>query len=163
MSTIKIGIAGTRGIPASYGGFETFAEELSQRLVKKNFDVSVYCDKNDNGAKEFHGVKLKYLTVTKSEQPLQFYFQSIKRGIKECDIILVCGSPGVLFFFLKYFYKNKTLVLNTDGVEHKRTKWNPLIRLFLKIVEYIGVKTSDFLLADSQGIKDYLVSTYEKR
>jgi glycosyltransferase involved in cell wall biosynthesis len=163
MSIIKIGIAGTRGIPASYGGFETFAEELSQRLVNKNFDVSVYCDKNDNGKEDFCGVKLKYLKVIKSEHPLLFYFQSIIRGIKECDIVLVCGNSGALFFFLKYFYKNKILVLNTDGVEHRRTKWNPLIRVFLKIVEYIGIRTTDFLLADSYGIKKYLISSYGKK
>lgn len=163
MSFIKIGIVGTRGIPASYGGFETFAEELSQRLVLKNFDVTVYCDKNDNGEKEFNGVKLEYLSITKSKNPLYFYFQSVKRGIKDCDIVLVCGNSGALFFVIRYFFKKNIIVLNTDGVEHKRTKWNPLIRVFLKIVEYIGIKTANFLLADSYGIKNYLISSYSNR
>jgi glycosyltransferase involved in cell wall biosynthesis len=88
---------------------------------------------------------------------------SFFQDITECDIILVCGNSGALFFSLKYFYRNKIFVLNTDGVEHRRTKWNPLIRLFLKFVEYAGIKTSDFLLADSFGIKNYLISTYGKK
>ena len=40
---MKIAIAGTRGIPARYGGFETFAEELSARLVERGHEVAVYC------------------------------------------------------------------------------------------------------------------------
>jgi glycosyltransferase involved in cell wall biosynthesis len=163
MNLIKIGIVGTRGIPASYGGFETFAEELSQRLVSKNFDVTVYCDKNDNGEEEFKGVKLSYLECFKSKNPLRFYFKSVTRGIKECDIILVCGNSGALFFLMRYFFRKNLIVLNTDGVEHKRTKWNPFIRLFLKTVESIGIRTADYLLADSYGIKNYLISSYGKK
>src|SRR5438270_11985456 len=43
MVRLKIAIAGTRGIPARYGGFETFAEELSARLVERGHEVWVYC------------------------------------------------------------------------------------------------------------------------
>ena len=32
---MRIALLGTRGIPANYGGFETFAEELSRRLVQR--------------------------------------------------------------------------------------------------------------------------------
>ena len=31
---LKIAIVGSRGIPAKYGGAETFAEEVSQKLTK---------------------------------------------------------------------------------------------------------------------------------
>jgi hypothetical protein len=40
---MRIAILGTRGIPASYGGFETFAEQLSTRLVARGHHVTVYC------------------------------------------------------------------------------------------------------------------------
>ncbi|MEO8378897.1 MAG: DUF1972 domain-containing protein, partial [Acidobacteriota bacterium] len=40
---MKIAILGTRGVPANYGGFETFAAELSTRLVKRGHEVFVYC------------------------------------------------------------------------------------------------------------------------
>src|SRR3954454_15475271 len=48
MVRLKIAIAGTRGIPARYGGFETFAEELSARLVERGHFVSVYCRESVN-------------------------------------------------------------------------------------------------------------------
>ena len=40
--TLDVAIAGTRGVPARYGGFETFAEELARRLVARGHAVTVY-------------------------------------------------------------------------------------------------------------------------
>src|SRR5689334_24543452 len=59
-SSMKIAILGTRGIPANYGGFETFAEELSRRLVDRGHQVTVYC-RERYSADSYHGVLLQYL------------------------------------------------------------------------------------------------------
>ena len=40
---MRFAILGTRGIPARYGGFETFAEEISTRLTARGHQVTVYC------------------------------------------------------------------------------------------------------------------------
>ena len=40
---MELATLGTRGIPANYGGFETFAEELSWRLAERGHEVTVYC------------------------------------------------------------------------------------------------------------------------
>ena len=45
----KIAILGTRGIPAQYGGFETFAEHLALYLVKRGWQVTVYCQEKGSG------------------------------------------------------------------------------------------------------------------
>ena len=42
---MKIAIRGTRGIPARYGGFETFAEQIATRLAARGHEVVVYCRK----------------------------------------------------------------------------------------------------------------------
>ena len=39
---MKIGIIGTRGIPNYYGGFEQFAQNLSEKLVLKGHKLFVY-------------------------------------------------------------------------------------------------------------------------
>ena len=64
---MRIAILGTRGIPANYGGFETFAEELSRRLVERGHDVTVYCRSHyvDRDLKEFNGVHLKVLPTVR--------------------------------------------------------------------------------------------------
>src|SRR5215813_6942928 len=58
--SVRIAIVGTRGIPANYGGFETFAEELSTRLVARGHDVVVYC-RARYAEPAYHGVRLQYL------------------------------------------------------------------------------------------------------
>ena len=56
---MKIAILGTRGIPNHYGGFEQFADYLSQGLVKKGCDVWIYNSHNHPyQEKTYHGVNL---------------------------------------------------------------------------------------------------------
>src|SRR6185369_1442684 len=60
---MKLAIVGTRGIPANYGGFETFAEELATRLVARGHDVTVYGRSNNirYPHKMYKGVRLVIL------------------------------------------------------------------------------------------------------
>src|SRR5689334_25395102 len=73
-SSMKIAILGTRGIPANYGGFETFAEELSRRLVERGHDVTVYCRSHhvDRELNEYNGVHLKVLPTVQHK-----YFDTV--------------------------------------------------------------------------------------
>ena len=57
---MRIALLGTRGIPARYGGFETFAEELSARLAARGHQVTVYCRKRFPQP-HYRGVRLQYL------------------------------------------------------------------------------------------------------
>lgn len=158
---MKVGIVGTRGIPANYGGFETFAQEVSPVLVEKGFDVYVYCDKNSDPERLnlYRGVKLKYLGVTKTSNPLCFYFLGIYSALKEMDVLLVTGTGGSIFYFLNFFFR-KTIITNTDGVESRRAKWSFVKRLFIKLTEILAIKFSQGLVADSKGITKYLEDTY---
>jgi glycosyltransferase involved in cell wall biosynthesis len=160
---IKVGIVGTRGIPANYGGFETFAEELSIRMVKEDIEVMVYCDKDSYTSTDYQGVTLRFMNVTKTDHPLQYYSRSLNSAIKECDFVIICGNSGALFIMSHLFSKKRPLIAtNTDGVEHLRTKWRAPIRAFLRMVEIFAVKLSDYLIADSTGIRNYLLEGYGK-
>ena len=66
---MRIAIVGTRGIPAKYGGFETFAEELSIRLVKSGHEVAVQCDAGSYTANDYKGVKLFFYGFYKRQPP----------------------------------------------------------------------------------------------
>lgn len=159
-----ISIIGTRGIPANYGGFETFAEEISVRLVEKGVRVTVYGEKDQHpGQTDFKGVALHKLAITKSGHQLQYYRESLDLAMKDSDLILVCGSPGALFFYKKWLSKSKAVIaLNTDGVEYKRSKWGLAARMLLHISEFIGAKLADILIADSVGIEAHLIKSYGK-
>ncbi len=63
---MRIALLGTRGIPANYGGFETFAEELSTRLVKRGHSVTVYC-REKYPQPSYRAVKLAYLPTIRNK------------------------------------------------------------------------------------------------
>jgi len=158
---MKISIIGTRGIPAKYGGFETFAQELSPLLVKKGFNVTVYCDRSEltTPPKRFKNVSLFYISTTKTRNPLLYYLLSVWHSLKSEDVILVAGTGGSLFYVINIFFRKK-IVTNVDGVESKRDKWSPLKKAFIKLTEIVAVKLSTHIIADSKEITNYLFSTY---
>src|SRR5690349_17343104 len=112
---IKIGIAGTRGIPSQYGGFETFAEMLSVELVQRGYDVTVYCDKNSYSEDNFSGVRLEFLPIKKSFNQVVYFFLSLLKALRQNDIVIVTSTAASYFYFLNVFYRRK-IITNTDGV-----------------------------------------------
>lgn len=162
---MKVAIIGTRGIPAQYGGFETFAQELGIRLVKMGFDITVFCPSNKDKIQIYQGVKLEYTKTDKDKTPMAYYCESVKKAVKNrFDIILMCGQGG--YAYIPYLFNSKKnrpiFITNTDGIEHRRTKWNKIVRFGVRIVgEFTSVLFSDYLIADSKGIKDYLQKEYK--
>src|SRR5262249_21526930 len=103
---MKLAILGTRGIPANYGGFETFAEELSTRLAVRGHDVTVYCRSNNIRYPHsiYKGVKLKILPTigTKYLDTVAHTFISAVHVIlhQRFDCILMCNAANAVFAFL---------------------------------------------------------------
>lgn len=162
---MKIGILGTRGIPNNHGGFEQFAEYLSQFLAKKGHEVFVYNSHTHPYQKSiWNAVNIihqkdpedKIGTVGQFFYDLNCIRDSRKRDF---DIILQLGytSSSIWGWYLP---KNAVIVTNMDGLEWKRAKYNRLVKKFLKFAEKIAIKTSDFLIADSLGIQSYLKREY---
>jgi len=156
----NIAIIGTRGIPAKYGGFETFAEAISTLLSAEGFDITVQCDNNSYPQNEYKGVKLYFSSVSKSNRPVKYFYEGFKWGIRNADIIIVASTAASLFYFLNIFRK-RIILTNPDGLEYRRKKWSTAKKKYLKLSEMLAVKFSDYLIADSESIKQYLISTYK--
>src|SRR5215813_885564 len=95
--SVRIAVMGTRGIPANYGGFETFAEELSTRLVRRGHRVTVYGRSHyvDPARTEYHGVRLVVLPAirTKYLDTLSHTFLSSLHGCRHrYDVVLICNA-----------------------------------------------------------------------
>ncbi|WP_337225226.1 glycosyltransferase, partial [Proteus terrae] len=60
---MRIAMIGTRGVPATYGGFETSIEEVGRRLVEQGHEVIVYCRGVDGEERlsEHLGMRLVHL------------------------------------------------------------------------------------------------------
>ena len=160
----KIAIVGSRGIPASYGGFETFAEKISLELNQKyEYDLTVVCDLkqkllNDH-IMEYEGISLKYSKFSKDDNPVLYYFDSIKKVIKDHDIIYSCGPAGGVFGFFVRIY-GKTLITNPDGLNSSRSKWKLPIRFGFHVLEWLTGKLSHRVVCDSKEIECYIQQNY---
>jgi len=168
-SRTKVAIIGTTGIPARYGGFETLAQQLVNNLGEK-FDFTVYCSSKyynkhrHHRLKSYKGSRLVYLPFNANGYQSTLYDAcSILHAIIKSDVLLILGISGaILIPFIKYFTKKK-IIVNIDGQEWKRGKWNRLAKIFLSISERIAVKYADQIIADNKVIQEYIEFGYQRK
>ena len=161
----KVAIIGTQGVPANYGGFETLVENIIGEHHSDNIEYTVYCSAKDMPQKlyEYKGAKLKYVKWrANGVQSIIYDIISMIRSIRGYDTILVLGVSGCVFLpFLKLLSRAKVIV-NIDGLEHRRDKWTRSVRKFLLLSEVMAVKYAHTIIADNKGIADYVKWRYKK-
>ncbi|MEO1392760.1 MAG: DUF1972 domain-containing protein [Cyanobacteria bacterium J06634_5] len=158
----KLSILGCRGIPGSHGGFETFAERLSHYLVKKGWEVTVYCE--DYEAKEtyeqyWNGIRLIQIPVptASASATILFDWKSTIHAAKEGNIILTLGYNTAIFCAL-YRLRGLTNVINMDGLEWRRQKWSTPEKIWLYVNERFGCWLGNHLVADHPEIANHLAT-----
>lgn len=162
---MKIAILGTRGIPNLYGGFEQAAANLSVGWKKLENDVTVYNPANHPFKEDvWNGVKIKRIYSNEKQLgvigTIIFDYLCLKDTLNQnYDIVLELGYSASIFYQL-INNKNFKIVTNMDGLEWKREKWNTLARGYLTYLEKQAALKSDALIADNEGIQDYLKSAY---
>lgn len=167
-------IIGSKGIPAKYGGFETFVEYLTERKQSEDIQYHVSCLADNN--EEFQYNKARCFNVKTPEigsaKAVAYDILSLrecisyikKNNLKNCIVYILACRIGPFFSF----YKRKLekmgvqVFVNPDGHEWKRSKWSPAIRAYWKISENLMVKHADLLVCDSKGIESYIQKDYKK-
>ena len=161
----KIAIIGTQGIPAHYGGFETLAENLVSKKHNKQIEYTVFCSSKDllTDGKEFLDARLKYLNLhSNGVQSIIYDIVSMIKCIRGYDALLILGVSGCVFVPILKMLTHSKIVVNIDGLEHKRQKWCKIAKWFLRLSEKMAVKYADTIIADNQGIREYVNDTYNK-
>ena len=133
----KIAIIGTVGLPAKYGGFETLVEYVTKDL-NKNFDITVYCSAKSysNKIKTYNSCRLHYINLeANGMQSMLYDIRSIFHALKYADVLLILGVSGCVILPLIKLFSKKKIVVNIDGLEWKRQKWNGFAKWFLKLSE----------------------------
>ncbi|HEX4375322.1 MAG TPA: DUF1972 domain-containing protein [Puia sp.] len=165
MRQLKIAILGTRGIPNNYGGFEYAAEKLSAGLVLRGHEVTVYNSHNHPyQEKTWNDVQIIhcYDPENKIGNAGQFIYDlnCIKDARRRnFDIILMMGYTSNAVWG-KLYPEKSIIITNMDGIEWKREKYSKPVQLFLKYAEKLAIRHSDFYIADSVIIQNYLSEKY---
>jgi len=162
---MKIAILGTRGIPNNYGGYEQITEQLAAGLVERGHEVTVYNSHNHpNQSKVWKGITIQhcydpeYLLSTAGQ--FLYDLNCIRHARKNnFDVWLFMGYTSSSVWHM-LFPKDSIVISNMDGMEWRRDKYARPVQRFLKHAEALAVHHSDFHIADSPAIKDYLDKAY---
>ena len=165
----SIAILGTVGVPASYGGFETLAENLIRFNQENLLDqkITVYCSSINLSSKPrfYLGAKLRYIKINANGvSSIAYDILSLLSAIwYRNDVILLLGVSGAISLPLIRILSSAIIVTNVDGVEWKREKWKGAARWFLKLSEKMAVNFSHDVIADNEGIAEHINQTYGRR
>ena len=164
---MRIVILGTRGVPANYGGFETFAEHLSTRLAARGHDVTVYCRAHYISPRqlEYQGVRLKVLPTIRHkyfDTVVHAFLSALHAAPSRYDAALICNAANAPFAPILRL-AGTPVVINVDGLEHKRKKWNWIARRYYLLAERLATVLPSETVTDAKVIQDYYLARYRTR
>jgi len=165
---MRIAILGTRGIPASYSGFETAAEQLAERLTRRGHDVVVYCRPHvvDRRLRTYRGARLVHLPTVRNKY-LDTFAHTLLSAVHSARI----EKPDVALFFIA---GNAPLcaitrvagiptVINVDGLDSDRRKWPAPAKRYLRFAERNAPHWADEAITDSHAVADIYERRYGQR
>ncbi len=167
MQRMRIAILGTRGVPAAYGGFETFAEELGARLVERGHEVTVYGRAHmvPAGLREHRGMHLRVLPTIRHkylDTVVHTAISAIDSVVRNYDVVLICNNANAPFALIPRLGGAK-VALNVDGLEWQRGKWSRLGRWYYQACAWLAPKLPVVLLSDARVIARYYQERFGRR
>lgn len=172
---VHVFIVGSKGIPAHYGGFETFIEELTAGKQSHDIKYHVSCMNNDGKHFEHNGADCFDVKVPLPGAPgrifhvglvLKYVEQWIKKHLGDNVIVYILGcriGPLLIPHSRKLHALGAKIYCNPDGLEWKRSKWSAPAKTFLRYCEKCLVENSDLVICDSINIEKYIKQTYGSR
>jgi len=164
---MRIAMLGTRGIPASYSGFETCVEELGRRLVERGHKVTVYCRSHHVKYEGSHykGMRLIKLPTIQNkylDTIVHTFLSALHLLPRAYDVILIFIVGNSLVSFIPRVV-GKKVVLNVDGLDWQRKKWPYWAKKYIQLAEYLATKLPNEIVTDSGVIERYYLERYGKR
>jgi rhamnosyltransferase len=166
----RIAIIGSRGIPAKYGGFETFAEGLSTRLVEQGYNVTVSCEYEPPYLRHsnYKSVRLVYFPIS---PPRNYFLRKVYENTSDIyflsklsrrhDIIYFLGiEVGIFCFIPRLLSRTVKLMVNIDGVMWMRGKFSTLEKFLLKLNHYFAIYFADKVIVDAEEMKKFVPRKY---
>lgn len=169
-------IIGSRGLPARYGGFETFVDQLVSNQVSDQIRYHVACLSDDQHQTHFAYKGADCFTINPPKlgparviaydlMALSYALKLVKTQQLERPIFYFLGNTigGFMPLLVQQIRAvGGSFYINPDGLEWRRTKWSKPVQTYLKLAERGMCQTADLVIADNPGIEDYVKATYPK-
>jgi glycosyltransferase involved in cell wall biosynthesis len=165
---MKIAILGTRGIPASYSGFETAVEQLASRLTTRGHEVTVYCRPHvvDRKLARYKGAELVHLRTVQNK-----YLDTFVHTFLSAVHAARTTKPDVALFFIAgnsplcmiTRWASIPAVINVDGLDSDRRKWPAFAKAYLRFAESTSPRWADRAITDSHAVADIFERRYGQR
>ena len=161
---LRIAILGTRGVPANYGGFETFAEQLGTRLTARGHAVTVYGRSSyiPRGTATYRGMRVVLLPAPRSkylETVIHTLLSALHALVRPWDVVYICNSANIPAAALLWLGR-KRVVFNVDGLEWKRKKWGWAGRTYYRACARLAAWLPVHVVTDARVIQRYYRETY---
>ena len=167
-------IIGSRGLPAKYGGFETFVNELVSHQVSDNLRYHVACLSDDSHHQHSNYKQVDCFTINPPKlgparviaydmMAISYALKLIKKEGIEKPVFYILGNTIGAFIspFARRIHKiGGRLFINPDGLEWKRSKWSKPVQTYLKYSEKVMTKYADLVISDNKGIESYIQEAY---
>ena len=167
-------IIGSRGLPAQYGGFETFVDQLVSHQVSPDIQYHVACLSNDQAYQHFDYKGVDCFTIKAPKlgparviaydmMAINYALKLIKKqGIEQPNFYVLGNTIGAFVapFARKIHKIGGRFYINPDGLEWKRAKWAKPIQAYLKYSEKIMSRHADLVISDNPGIESYIKEAY---
>lgn len=165
---MKVAILGTRGIPASYSGFETAAEQLAARLADRGHDVVVYCRPHvvDRRLRQWRGARLVHRPTIRNKYLDTFVHTTLsalhtaRHERPDVALFFIAGNSPVCLLTRS---AGIPTVINVDGLDSTRAKWPRPAKAYLRFAERNAPRWSDTALTDSHAVADVFEQRYGRR
>lgn len=163
---MRVAIIGSRGYPYVYGGFETFVKELSERLVKQDVEVHVYCQKDlfINRPIEVKGIKLHYIPTLPQKslnQIIHSFLSILHATFSKADVLLVVNLAAGPMGWIPKITGKKTMI-NVDGLEWLRPKWKGLGAKYFYFAAKLATKLYDKIITDAEAMRQVYLREFNK-
>ncbi len=164
MKPLRIALLGSRGIPASYGGYETLMEEVSTRLAERGHEVTVYCRSHytPRRQREHRGVRLVVLPTVRTkylDTPAHTLLSCLHAFARRYDVALVVNAANAVFMPLLRLARLPA-ALHVDGIEKRRAKWGPAGRWVYALSERLACVLPNAVVTDAAVIRDHYRRRY---
>lgn len=154
---MRVAFIGTRGVPASYSGFETCVEQVGRRMVERGHDVTVFCRTTHYRQRppSYLGMKLRYLPAVKEKHLETLSHTALSTLRLRRQTAIVCMGVGNAPVVRTLELRGRKTVFNVDGADWQREKWGRFARWYLRTCEGLAAKGKSIVVADAEAVQQY--------